>query len=64
MYLDGVFVGHVDIDGEVLEVLGEGAPGSLHRHHSSLHAGLQTLGNLHQLERVDFLHFNFWKRLV
>merc|ERR1740128_1233738 len=59
LYLDGHFVGHVDVHGQVLEALDEGSPGSLHGHNTGLNTGLQPLRNSNQLKRVQFLHFSF-----
>merc|ERR1719305_1516917 len=47
---------HVDVDCQMLELLGESAPGALHRDGPSLHRSLDTLRHLDRLKGVDFLH--------
>ena len=56
LHLDGIVVHLVDIHGQVLELLGQSASWTRHLHSSGLDLHLDTLGNLDQLEGVDFLH--------
>merc|ERR1719242_1161184 len=52
LHLDGISVHLVDVDGQVLEGLGEATSGPLHSH-------LHTLGDLDKLKGVNFLHGDF-----
>ena len=63
-YLDGVLLGHVDINGQVLEVLGQSSSGPLDRNNSRFHGSSYSLGDRNQLKSINFLHFSSEKKTV
>merc|ERR550519_2987044 len=54
--LEGLFVDHVNVDGEMAELLLQGSPGSFHRHLSGLHRHLDFIRDGDQLGTVNILH--------
>lgn len=60
LYFDGLFVHHVNVDCQVLEGLGQSAPGSLDCDSPGLHRRLHALGHLDQLKGVQLLHRGYF----
>jgi len=56
LHLQGALVGHVHVQGQVLEAALQGAAGASDGHHTGLHGGLDILGDLHALVGVDGTH--------